>query len=252
MNQRKLKIVKDSCLQYTNIVSIDPSTTCTGLCVNGELYNIVNYDIAVTKKDKFKRWFDISSPYCEIITYPAREKQSNYYQEELSKLEYYSNIKNIILCMITERITQSQNPENTLVLIEGFSYSSAAGHLIDLVTLSTLIRNAIVEKGFDLRVVAPSDLKLSTAKMSYDAVDVGKKKPKLEWRNTKGVSGGSFTKHDMLDAIMDSKHTSSIWKDFLAEYHSEISDMKSIPKPIEDVNDAFLLYKISQNGFLSV
>lgn len=248
MSHKNAKKVKDNSRPYTNIVAIDPSTTCSGLCVNGDLYAVTQRDLAYTKKDKLKRWFEFSSSVCDIITYPKRTKAGTYSNEEISKLNYYSNVSNTIINAITSGI---RDPKNTIVLIEGFSYSSSAGHLIDLVGFSTLIRLRLLNLGFNIRIVAPTDLKLMTAKLSYEPVDVGKRKPKLEWRNKKGVSGGSFDKHDMFNAILDSEHTKSPWKDFLKGSAEDILSMNSIPKPVEDVNDAFLLYKIYENGIIS-
>lgn len=247
MNQTNAKTLKGNSPQYTKIISIDPSTTCSGLCVEGKLYAVAQHDLAFTKSEKMKKWFSIADEECNIVTYPKRNVADTYSGEEVSKLKYYQNIRDTIMDIIGQSGTF---PKQTMVLMEGFSYSSASGHLIDLVTLSTLIRTALVELGFNLQIVAPSDLKACTAKLSYDAVDIGKKKEKLEWRNSNGVSGGSFKKHDMYQAILDSTNTGSNWKRLLADNAKEISSMKSVPKPIEDVNDAFLLYKIYENGLI--
>jgi len=247
MNHKNTKKAKDSFHPYTNIVSIDPSTICSGVCVNLKLYAVTQHQVAYTKNDRLKRWFESSSSVCDIITYPARIKTDTYSNEEISKLSYYSNISSIIINAIASNIS---DPRKTIVLLEGYSYSSRAGHLIDLVGVSTLIRLELLNLGYNIRIVAPSELKMMSAKLSYDPINVGKRKPKLEWRNKKGVSGGSFDKHDMFNAILDSKHTTSPWKDFLKSSADDILSMKSIPKPIEDVNDAFLLYKICENDII--
>jgi len=241
VNQKNAGRVKESSRQYTNIISIDPSTSCTGLCINGKLYTIVQHELAYTKKDKAKRWFELSSSFCDIITYNKRSKTGSYSEEEISKLEYYYNITDHIINVIKSNVVDFKN---SVVLIEGFSYGSSSGHLIDLVGLSTLVRSRLWNMGFNIKIIAPADLKAMTARLSYDPIDVGKKKPKLEWRNNSGVSGGSFDKHDMYSAILDSSKTNSKWKTFLQEYSDEILNMKNVPKPIDDINDAFLLYKI--------
>ena len=250
MSQTSAKKQKDNSSQYTNIIGIDPSTTCTGLCVNGEMTAIMPRSHAETKKGALQKWVNITSCHADIITVDNRPKSKVYSDEEILKLAYYRELRDNI-----GRVIESKDfiPTDTLVLIEGFSYESAKGHLIDLVAFSTLLRNYLVEAGYNIQVIAPSTLKMNTAKMAYEPTTVylNKKKTrsKIEWRNPKGLSGGSFKKPDMMNAIIDSKYTDSKWKKFLQEHLSDLNDMKNVPKPIEDLNDAFLLYKVHKNGF---
>lgn len=246
MNQINVKIPKESSHQYTNIVGIDPSTTVTGICINGELSAVTRWDNAHTKKEALVKWYKITQDYAELSFIAPRTSHKQYALEELSKLEYYTEFKDKIISKL-----KHLDPKNTIVLIEGYSYSSQAGHIIDLVTFSTLIRSELLKMGFELMVVSPSTLKLNTAKMVYQPTTryLNKKKTRSEevWINNEGVSGGKFTKNDMFTAIVENS-TESNWKNFLKEYYSDLSEVKNIPKPIEDLNDAFLLYSTMKAG----
>ena len=76
--------------------------------------------------------------------------------------------------------------------------------------------------------------------------DIGKRKPKIIKeinRNKKNIKGGDFSKHDMFDAILDSKFNCEIKKLYEKNYE-DIMSIKSFPKPLEDINDAYLLKEI--------
>jgi len=230
-----------------NIVAIDPSTTCTGICINGKkMIAVAQENLALSKKGDFGKWFEIASSSCEIKTYEVYEKKSTFTYAEIEKLKYYQTIADIV----TSTIEQNCKPEKTKVCIEGFSYSSKAGNLIDLVTFSTLVRSRLLHSGYELVVVPPMSLKQGAARLVYPKVDVKNKdrdpslkplKPKFMHLNPDGIPGGKFKKHEMLRAISDSDFSDD-WKKFIDANFSDINEMKSVPAPIADLNDAYLLY----------
>ena len=248
MKQKNSKKVRENSKWFTNIVAIDPSTTCTGLCINGEMIAFTKQELAETKTGKLKKWFDVTSEYATIVYVDDRDTSKDYSDEEILKLNFYRKytddiMQNIMRC----------DPTETLIVIEGYSYSSKVGHIIDLVGFSTLLRNKLLDNGFEnIKIVSPSSLKLAVAKMSYEpeTVYLNKKKTRSKkvWKNTNGVVGGKFKKDDMMQALLDSPHTDSEWKTFLQENLDELSSIK-VPKPIEDLNDAFLLYNVYKKGF---
>jgi hypothetical protein len=87
----------------------------------------------------------------------------------------------------------------TKVAIEGYNFGPQVGDLIDLVTFSTLLRKKIwdyITK--DITVLSQSSLKQESCKLTYKPIDIGKKKPKLEWRNHFGISGETYQKRNLL------------------------------------------------------
>ena len=82
--------------------------------------------------------------------------------------------------------------------------------------------------------------KIETCKLVYTPIQL---KKKIEYRNNSGVSGGKFTKTEMCQSLLDSKLDCE-WVTFLRDNKDDIFKNKSIPKPIEDINDAKLMFEI--------
>ena len=157
-----------------NLVTIDPSINSTGLTVNGEIFSIASEGIALTKKGALNKWFQLADDYATIETVDTTYgKEKNYPKLEVVKLETYQRIADLVKATVDKHT----NPNyNTLVLIEGYSYSSASGPLIDLVTLSTLIRlNMFSRNGTELVVFSPSTLKRLAGWLTYPEIAKGKK-----------------------------------------------------------------------------
>ena len=223
-----------------NIVTIDPSLVSTAVTINNRPFSIVSENIALNKKNQYTKWFKLSEPYCDIITINTNYKDEKVYSKlEINKLETFQKTSNIILNLLD---TYCDPEYTTLVVIEGYSYSSAAGPLIDLVTFGTLVRSVLSTREYtDVVILAPSTIKKLSAQLTYPAIQKGKK---LEYRNYQGIAGGSFKKHDMLNVLLENKEIESKWVNFLKDNQVELLAAKSIPKPIEDINDSMIMYYI--------
>lgn len=160
---------------------------------------------------------------------------------EIQKLNHYNKITDSIIADILMNL----EPNIPIIIgIEGYSYSSAAGPLIDLVCFGTLLRSKLSKISSDITVYAPTTLKSFAAQLTYTPIKKGKK---FEYRNNDGVSGGKFTKHEMYKALTENPDLNCEWLKMLREYKDEIFESKSVPKPIEDMNDAKLMYEIIKN-----
>lgn len=229
-----------------NIVAIDPSLISTAIVVfNGEQIKIFNYcrQSAAEGKSGLKKWFKLAEEHIQY-KYIEYGEYENYSEGEIKKLTDYDKVTNQII----EDILVHINPDlKTKVGIEGYSFSSAAGDIIDLVTFSTLLRKKVLDYvSKDITVLSPSTLKLEACKLTYPAKDVGKKKEKLEWRNHLGISGGNFTKREICLSIIENAEWSDKWTKHIQEIKSDILNITTIPKPYEDVNDSFILFKYLQ------
>lgn len=231
-----------------NIIAIDPSLISTALVVtSGETYKIYNYcreSKAVGKKGLTK-WFKSAE---EFVTYKFIEyrEYSEYSEGELIKLKDYDKISDDIINDILENIDITKP---TKIGIEGYSFSSGAGDIIDLVTFSTILRKKLYDEiSQDITVMSPSTLKLESCKLTYPPIikEIGKKKItiKEEWRNPIGIPGGKFTKTDMFLAIVDNTELNDYWAKHCKFVKAEILEPKQIQKPYEDVNDAYLIWMI--------
>ena len=230
-----------------NIVTIDPSLISTALVVSsGDTFKMYNYcrESSAFGKKGITKWFGLAEQY---ITYKFIEYRpfKDYSEGELVKLKDYDKISDDIIKDIRENI-DSTKP--TKIGIEGYSFSSTAGDIIDLVTFSTILRKKLFDLiSEDITVLSPSTLKLESCKLTYAPIlkEMGKKKItiKEEYRNKIGISGGKFTKTEMYLTIVEN----DVWEDYWTKHcklsQKDILGIAKIPKPYEDVNDAFLIYK---------
>lgn len=230
-----------------NIVAIDPSLSCTALVVNDKKYVYTTTTVAHTKKGDLKRWFqECEDQGVTIRVYDPLPGDTAHSTLELMKIDHYTRMVEDIVHDIASNFI----PREKLVIgIEGYSYSSAAGPLIDLVTFGTLLRKHLRSYIGDfwnsfgeVKILQPTEVKAKAAELVYLPVKKGKK---LEYRNAAGISGGSFKKPQIYQALIDNpKLKDDPWVIYLLSQADEILEMKSIPKPIEDINDAKTLYEI--------
>jgi len=225
-----------------NIIALDPSLTCTALVVNDKKFIFAKEEYGVSEKSgNLTKWFEICDPY---ITYSWVNyiKSAVHTEQEILKLIGYDSLTDHIVETIKANINDG---EDTYIGIEGYSYSSTAGPLIDLVTFSTLLRKKLFDKiSSNIKVYAPAELKLEAAKITYDPIVKGVKVKKYEYRNGDGVAGGSFKKPEMYRVLTEHKSIQCPYVDLLREYQDIILKMRTVPKPIEDMNDAKILYEV--------
>ena len=231
-----------------NIVALDPSLISTALVVSSEeTFKMYNYcrESSAFGKTGIKKWFKLAEQFVtyKFITY---REFTDYSEGELTKLKDYDKITDDIISDILSNIDSSKP---TKIGIEGYSFSSKNGDIIDLVTFSTLLRKKIFDQiSEDIIVMSPSTLKLESCKLTYPPIvsETGKKvkKVKIEYRNTLGMSGGKFTKTDMFMAIVENNKMQDFWTKHCKLVKSDVLGVATIPKPYEDVNDAFLIYNV--------
>ncbi len=231
-----------------NIVAIDPSLISTSLVVtSGDTFKIYNYcrESSAFGKTGIKKWFKLAEQYVTYKFIEYREFE-DYSEGELTKLKDYDKITDNIIKDILDNI-DSTKP--TKIGIEGYSFSSTAGDIIDLVTFSTLLRKKLYDEvSEDITVFSPSTLKLESCKLTYPPIikEIGGKKPRQEfiWRNSIGISGGKFTKTEIFMSIVENKILDDYWTKHCKLVKLDILSISTIPKPYEDINDSWILYQI--------
>lgn len=223
-----------------NYIGIDPSLISTGMVVNGKLFNYCRESDA-SNKSGLSKWFKYTEGKLTLrfIDFHFYE---DYSEGEIVKLNDYDVITTQIIKDIKDNINKD---EPSVVAIEGYSYSSEVGYIIDLVTFSTLLRKKIYDYiTKDILVLSPSSLKVEACKLTYTPINEGKKKEKWVYKNNDGVSAGNFTKHGMFLCIAENKELNDDWIKLCKSLKSDIMGISKVPKPFEDVNDSFLLYNI--------
>ncbi len=221
---------------YTNIITIDPSLSCTAINVNDKK-TIYTNDITSKNKNDFKRWFKNIEHLADIKLSDSIKKEEHS-KNEISKILLYDSISDCIISDIKKDIIQS---DNIIILIEGYSQNSIAGPLIDLVTFSTLLRIKLYKNiSKNMLIISPLSLKLISAKLTYKPVQKGKK---IEYRNRQGISGGKFKKNEILLSLLENENLNCEWCNFLKMNKDDLINKKNVPKPIDDINDAKILYE---------
>jgi hypothetical protein len=221
-----------------NFIGIDPSLISTGLVVNGKIYNYCRESDA-NNKSGLSKWFKLCEQYL-TLRYIEYRSFEGYSDGEIVKIKDYDKITDLIISDIELNIDKSQE---TKVAIEGYNFGASVGDLIDLVTFSTLLRKKLFDYiTKDINVLSPSTLKQESCKLTYEPIDIGKKKPKLVYRNNEGIAGGNFTKREIFLSIVENQKIDDPWSKHCKSIKDEILENKTIKKPYEDVNDAFILY----------
>jgi len=221
-----------------NYIGIDPSLTSTAIFIKTP---DAEYYFNFRNNDKLSKWHKVLSHVDYVYT--DIKKSSVYSENEILKNIQYNSIS----LAIVKKILDICNPEDSVIFIEGYSYSSSnTSSLIDLIGFSTLLRHHLIQYKFDnITVISPSTLKIETCKLTYPAIEkhIGGKKPRIEYiyRNSIGIPGGSFKKPDMLESIFDNKNIDIQIKRSLSYHKDELLKMKAIPKPIDDLIDAVCL-----------
>ena len=173
-----------------------------------------------------------------------REISKDYSKNEILKLDHYNKISDLLLDEILNHLDLNKK---TYCNIEGYSFSKNTSSILDIVSLSTLIRSSLRKsiKDIDISIISPSSLKLEACKLVYKPINIGIRKPKYKYVNEQGISGGSFKKPQMYRAIIEGKIITPIY-DMLLTY-SDLMDRDKIPNPIEDIIDAIFACKIKMN-----
>ena len=228
---------------------IDPSLISTAMVIgnNSNNFDIFNYTVKdkVFNKSGMKKWFKMAE---ENVKYEYVEyrKFKDYSTGEIVKLKDYDLITDKIINNI-ENYMKINNDYDLTVGIEGYNFGAQIGPLLDLVTFSTLLRKKLFNISKNIIILSPSTLKLESCKLTYTKVENNNNK-KSKWRNNQNVSGGRFTKNEMFLAIIENEKFTDKWFKHLIEVKEDIEIVKNIPKPYDDINDAYLIFKIMLNN----
>lgn len=230
-------------------IGIDISLSSTSIyIIDGDN----EYVLCYMNNNKTSKWAKLLNNIdnINIIRFDSPKKSTEYSLNEINKLKHYDLISNLIINDLL-KITKDNYCEIT---IEGYSYTKNTSSIVDIIGFSTLIRQKLLSNiNCEINIIAPKTLKIETCKTCYGITEVEKyskksnKKLKSEFKilNNDGVSGGSFTKFEMLKSIIECNVYCIIY-DFLIE-NKDILDMKKIPSPIDDIVDSIMLVKSYDN-----
>ena len=209
------------------IIGIDPSLNSTAITIyKDSKYSFYNY---TNNKPGYKWIKEVS--HCINFQFHEYSNSDEFSESEIDKIDIYDVVTDKIVTDISGIIGKKE----THIFIEGYSYSAQAGHLIDLVTFSTLLRFKLHKyKNITLHFVPPSSLKKYVAEMVY------KPDKKGIYRDENGKAGGSFDKKDMMVALLH-MDIEGVYFHYLVDRKEDLLKPKNIPKPFDDINDSLLM-----------
>lgn len=224
-----------------NYIGVDISINSTAIFIDSNRgCTILSF---TNKKDSNKYIKELES-YGVKFFFIENAFSKDYSVNESLKLKCYDNIAHTISSEVLKAIDPNVN---SYCQIEGYSFSRNTKSIIDVVSLSTLIRCYLMEtiKNMQMFIISPKSLKLGACKMCYEPINIGIKKPKYKFVNKDGVAGGSFKKPDMYKAILEGNINTPIFT-MLNDYKDDLLNRDKIPNPIEDINDATFACRLLQ------
>lgn len=204
-------------------IGIDFSLTSPAICLyKNESYSFISFfndGGKDWKKSKSKNYryhndlFDI----IDIIPYTRKIDDSNYRNEQKTKMSDALMIVNIIIDKLKSIID-----DDVIIGLEGFSYGSISSSTLDLAMYNSFLRMKLIENfGSDvLNIISPTEGK----KMLF-----GK---------------GNAKKDDMIQAFIDNKlNDDLLLENAFWKYCKENGVDFKQPKPIDDLVDAYGILK---------
>ena len=162
-----------------NTIGIDISLNSTAATLSdGEKTYILSFN---NKKDNNKWITELVSAGVDI-TQIYRKTSDDYSKNEIVKLTDFIRISE----QIVSKIISYLNPSlDTFCVIEGYSFSRNTSSILDIVSLSTLIKTSLLSKinNITIEILSPLTLKLEACKMVYPPSVIGTRKKKLKWVN---------------------------------------------------------------------
>lgn len=218
-------------------IGIDPSLSSTACCIRIDDRDMfANFTTNKITGKWYKMLESVNFHELSLDT-----KGYAYSESEIIKALQYADAAKYVWNNIFKMIPRDASYVG--IAIESYSQSSMAGPLIDLVTFSTLLRREMLI-GMDgaykhhISVVAPMSLKVFACETAYGDRFINPKSKKV-LRSDEGIAGGSFKKREMLKAAADT-HNSCPLLVHIDDVQSVLM-MSGIPKPIDDLIDAWWL-----------
>jgi hypothetical protein len=223
-------------------IGLDISKVSTAMCIekNGKT-KLYSY----TTKKSGNCWVKDTKDFINYrhINYEYL-KEKDYSKSELMKITEFSLITDSIINDIFNNV---KILDSITIAIEGYSYNSKQGPIIDIVEFTSILKHKLLSKLSDyskVNIIAPLILKTEACKMVYKPrIEIkGKRKITeiIHLENNNGKQATKFDKWDMFYAFIESDIKSEL-KDWCKEYSEEISKNKEVPKPLDDVIDSFFL-----------
>tara|TARA_R110002096_G_scaffold323462_3_gene517634 strand:+ start:953 stop:1612 length:660 start_codon:yes stop_codon:yes gene_type:complete len=208
-----------------NYISVDFSLNSPGICLyndNTNKYHFISYikkGSGTKKEQKLQEEISLLDD-VTLNNQPDWESTNQYSSAELLKIRRYNSMSNDILELILQH---TDNSSDYIIAFEGSSYGSKMGtnNIIDMAAGAAILKNNMLEtiKPLDIKTIAPTTIKKHAGK--------GNMKKRALW--------DAFVENRIQD---ENIKTSKFFNfcDKLIE-----PEDKKIPKPFDDLVDAYFL-----------
>lgn len=209
------------------IIGADLSLSSSAICIyNGNDLKLLSY----TNAKENNKWIQIGNDYIDY-TFHKYKNSKDFTESEILKIKSYDKITDDIVNDIINYIGDNKAE----MYIESYSYNAKAGKLIDLVSFGTSIRLKLLQyNNINMHFIPPSTLKKLSGEYVYEPDKKG------IYRNENGTASGSFDKKDLYMVILN-MNLNYPYTNLLNEKKDEMLNLKNIPKPFDDMNDALLI-----------
>ena len=205
-----------------NFITIDFSLNSPGICVfnsNTEQYHFISYLKRTGTKKAIKMQEDFALiEGVTLVFQPDWESHVDYSSIELAKIKRYDIMSHDIIELITKHIDKE---DSFKIAFEGVSYGSSAGtnNIIDMAAAASILKIKLLKyfKPEDILTIAPSTIKKHAGKGNMNKLAL--------WE----VFINNSTGEKFLEET-------NFWK-----FAKTVEFGKSIPKPFDDLVDAFYL-----------
>lgn len=205
-----------------NFITIDFSLNSPGICVfnsSTEKYHFISYLKRTGTKKAIKMQEDLALiEGVTLVFQPDWETHVDYSSIELAKIKRYDIMSNDIIELITKHIDKK---DSFKIAFEGVSYGSSAGtnNIIDMAAAASILKIKLLKyfKPDDILTIAPSTIKKHAGKGNMNKLAL--------WE----VFINNSTGEKFLEET-------NFWK-----FAKTVEFGKSIPKPFDDLVDAFYL-----------
>lgn len=222
-------------------IGIDVSKLSTAMCIGDKLFSYS------TEKPNNK-WVKDTKDFINFRYLEYKYKSiEDYSKREISKFLEFEDVTDLIINDIMNNI---KILDTTHIAIEGYSYSSDTGHIIDLVEFASLLKHKILKQiqGYSrVTIISPLALKSKSCELVYPPKIelIGKRviKEKITIVGPTGKLGKDFDKWDMFHCFLDSNISSQL-KDYLVFNKEVITVLKKLPKPFDDLIDSIFLKNV--------
>lgn len=213
-----------------NFVTIDFSLNSPGICIfSNNRYNFIGYlkpNSGTKAEQKIQEELNLLED-TQISHQPDWTNNEAYSKSEMIKIQRHTQTANDIINMIIE-IAGNKTP--FVIAFEGSSYGSSAGtnNIIDMAAGAAILKMEMMSRleVLDMMTIAPSTIKKHAGKGNM-------KKDELWVKFLENILNDSSLENSSL----------------LRFCQNEIGSVKKVPKPLDDLVDAYFLNHLARSLF---